>query len=295
MADKILSITEDYLKELSAVKRVSALTLTAYKKDLSQFVEFLDSRDLTKLSNINERHIRSFIVMLNENQIIRSSISRKLSVLRGFFKYLIKNDIIKNNPLESIKNPKKSRELPEIITLDSFLKILKLLEEEERDNRNITLIFELLYGCALRVSEICNLNIGDIDLNRRSIKVIGKGDKTRLVPFGDKSIAIYKDYISTRENLQPNAPLILTHTGKRIYTRYVSRQVEKYLSIVTDIQRKSPHILRHSAATHMLDNGADLLGVKEILGHENLSTTQIYTHVSVERLKKAYKNAHPKS
>ncbi len=168
------------------------------------------------------------------------------------------HELIKSNPSASISNPKTSRKLPEIITLDSYEKILKLLDEESKNNIQSKLIFELLYGCALRVSEVCNLNIGDIDLNRKSIKVVGKGNKTRLVPFGDKSIHIYKEFISNKEYLGSNSPLLSTNKSKRIYPKYVSRLVLKYLSKVSDISKKSPHILRHTAATHMLDNGADL-------------------------------------
>jgi len=296
MIENIITETiKNYLLELSGVKRVSEHTLTAYRRDLNQFVEFLSDKNITELNRINERVIRLFIVSLNDSQIVRSSISRKLSVLRSYFRFLTQNEFIEKSPLSTIKNPKVSRKLPQIITLDSFLKILKLLDEEDKDNRSDKLIFELLYGCALRVSELCNLNIGDIDLNRKSIRVFGKGNKTRLVPIGDKSLSVYNDYLSSRPDSLKSGPLIQTQSGKRIYPKYVSRLVNKYFSKVTDISKKSPHILRHSAATHMLDNGADLIGVKEILGHENLSTTQIYTHVSVERLKKAYKNAHPKS
>ena len=293
--NNITETINNYLLELSGVKRVSEHTLIAYRKDLTQFTEFLNTKNISEYNRINERVIRLFIVSLNNMKIVRSSISRKLSVLRGYFSFLAQNEFIDNNPLTTIKNPKTTRKLPQIITLDSFLKILKLLDEEGKDNRNNKLIFELLYGCALRVSELCNLNIGDIDLNRKSIRVFGKGNKTRLVPIGDKSLSIYNDYLSSRSHPLKSDPLILTASGKRIYPKYVSRLVNKYFSKVTDISKKSPHILRHSAATHMLDNGADLIGVKEILGHENLSTTQIYTHVSVDRLKKAYKNAHQKS
>jgi len=290
----ISKFVHDFLSNISAIKRVSKNTLISYQNDLDQFSNFLNERKL-QLNSITEKTIRSFILFMNENKFTRTSISRKLSVLRGFYNYLLLNGIVKSNPLETIKNPKIKRNLPEIITLDSYLKILKLLDEEEKENKNNKLVFELLYGCALRVSELCNLNIGDVDLNRKSIRVIGKGNKTRFVPLGEKSQIILQEYISTRKIINSKDPLILTSTGKRIYPRYVSRLVKKYFSKVCDISKKSPHVLRHSAATHMLDNGADLIGVKEILGHENLSTTQIYTHVSVERLKQAYKNAHPKS
>ncbi|MFZ1290490.1 MAG: tyrosine recombinase XerC [Melioribacteraceae bacterium] len=285
----------EFISNLSAIKRVSNNTIISYKNDLQQFFQLLVERKITELNSISEKTIRLFILKLNEQNYSRTSISRKLSVLRGFFNFLIQNEKFKSNPLENIQNPKIQRKLPEIITLDSYLKILKFLDEEQKDNRNNKLIFELLYGCALRVSELCNLNFGDVDLNRKSIRVFGKGSKTRLVPLGQKSQVILEDYLSSRPQLKISDPLILTQSKKRIYPKYVDRLVKTYFSKVSDISKKSPHILRHSAATHMLDNGADLLGVKELLGHENLSTTQIYTHVSVERLKQAYKNAHPKS
>ncbi len=285
----------NYLLELKNIKRVSEHTFIAYRKDLEQFVEFLKQKDITSLNSISERTLKLYLVKLNEAGLNRSSIGRKLSVLRGYFNFLLKNEIISKDLSVSIKNPKIKRKLPEIITLDSFLKILKLLDEESENNKNHKLIFELLYGCALRVSELCNLNIGDIDLNRKSIRVVGKGSKTRVVPLGNKSQEILTEYLDTRNSIHKSEPLILTTTNKRIYPKYVSRLVKKYLTKVSDVSKKSPHVLRHAAATHMLDNGADLLAVKEILGHENLSTTQIYTQVSIERLKNAYKKAHPKS
>jgi len=292
------SSIKDYLIELANIKRVSENTITAYKKDLEQFIDFLNKKNINSFNSLSERTIRLYILKLNEEELNRNSIGRKLSTLRGYIKYLLRLEIIKDDILLTINNPKRKRILPEIITLDSFLKIIKLLEEEsddKRDLKNHKLIFELLYGCALRVSELCNLNIGDIDLKRQSIRVIGKGSKTRIVPLGNKSLSILNEYLSTRVSSHYIEPLILTSTSKRIYPKYVSRVVKKYLSKVSDVKKKSPHVLRHAAATHMLDRGADLLAVKEILGHENLSTTQIYTQVSIERLKETYKKAHPKS
>lgn len=288
-------LISNYLNELSSIKRFSNNTTLAYKIDLEQFVNFLHDSNISEINNITEKTIRSYLILLNELKIKKNSISRKLSVLRGFFKYLIRNNILAENPVQKFKNPKTKRILPEIITLDSFLKILKLVDEEDKNFSDTKIIFELLYGCALRVSELCNLNIGDIDLNRKILRVTGKGNKTRIIPLGEKSIPIVLEYLSKRDSANYNDPLIVLKSGRRIYPKYARRIVKKYLSKVTDISKKSPHILRHTAATHMLDNGADLLSVKEILGHENLSTTQIYTQVSIERLKKAYKKAHPKS
>ncbi len=293
--NNFIETINNYLLELSNIKMVSENTIVAYRKDLNQFIDFLNTKKINSLKAISERTVKLYIVKLNEDNLNRSSIGRKLSVLRGYFNFLLKNEIISKDISASIKNPKLKRKLPEIITLDSFLKILKLLDEESEKNKNHKLVFELLYGCALRVSELCNLNIGDIDLDRKSIRVVGKGSKTRVVPLGNKSQEILTEYLATRNSTHKSDPLILTSTNRRIYPKYVSRLVQKYLAKVSDITKKSPHVLRHAAATHMLDNGADLLAVKEILGHENLSTTQIYTQVSIERLKNAYKKAHPKS
>jgi site-specific recombinase XerD len=293
--NNFIETINNYLLELSNIKMVSENTIVAYRKDLNQFIDFLNTKKINSLKAISERTVKLYIVKLNEDNLNRSSIGRKLSVLRGYFNFLLKNEIISKDISASIKNPKLKRKLPEIITLDSFLKILKLLDEESEKNKNHKLVFELLYGCALRVSELCNLNIGDIDLDRKSIRVVGKGSKTRVVPLGNKSQEILTEYLATRNSTHKSDPLILTSTNRRIYPKYVSRLVQKYLAKVSDVTKKSPHVLRHAAATHMLDNGADLLAVKEILGHENLSTTQIYTQVSIERLKNAYKKAHPKS
>jgi site-specific recombinase XerD len=234
---------------------------------------------------------------LSENQISKKSISRKLASIRGLFKYAFQQEIISVNPASVISNPKSARKLPEVTSENSILKIYELVEEEKEPDeaRLIITIIELLYGCALRVDELCKLNNIDLDLKERIIRVKGKGSKTRIVPVGSKSISIINEYLSFKKNNGGREALLITNRGNRIYPRYVHRIVSKYLSKVTDIKKKSPHILRHSAATHMLDNGADLRAVKEILGHENLSTTQIYTHVSIERLKSAYKKAHPKS
>ncbi len=225
----------------------------------------------------------------------KKSISRKLASLRGLFKFAFQQDIIEQNPAFYISNPKAARKLPEIISVENFTEIYKEVDKDAEDSKLIKAIFELLYGCSLRVSELCSLNRIDLDLEQKILRVKGKGSKVRISPVGTKSIIIINEYLTTRIFNSSEEPLLLNKYGKRIYPRMVQRIVNKYLSRVTDIKKKSPHILRHSAATHMLDNGANLKAVKEILGHENLSTTQIYTHVSIERLKATYKKSHPKS
>lgn len=284
-----------YLSYTRDIKRYSVQTVKAYNTDLYQFLDFCISNNKTDSSLINERFLKLYLMNLSEKGIDKRSIGRKLASIRGLFKFAFQNEYSETNPAAYLKNPKTSRKLPEITSTESILKIYQLADEAEENPALIKVIFELLYGCALRVSELCNLNFSDIDLSSNILKVKGKGSKERIVPVGDKSIPVIKQYLGSTEHISYNEPLLKTKRGNRIYPRFVYRIINKYLSKVTDIKKKSPHILRHSAATHMLDNGADLRAVKEILGHENLSTTQIYTHVSVERLKKTYKKSHPKS
>ncbi|MCF6270712.1 MAG: tyrosine recombinase XerC [Melioribacteraceae bacterium] len=294
---RVDNIISQYLSELKGIKNASDNTTSAYSSDLKQFQEFLELKNIIKINKITKKHIRLFIVNLNFKNNSTTTIARKLTTLRSLFLFGIKNGIIEQNPLKDIKNPKIKRKIPETLSLDSYEKIIKLLSDKEENKNNLKLIsiFELLYGSAIRVSELCNLNIGDIDLSNRSIKVKGKGSKERYVPIGTKSITALEKYLDSLQFISKELPLFLAKNGNRIYPRIIQKHVKEQMQKVSDISKKSPHILRHSAATHMLDRGADLLGVKEILGHENLSTTQIYTHVSIERLKKTYNTSHPKS
>ncbi len=291
----IEQLIEKYLEDISKLKRYSALTVKSYSADLESFYFFCKEAGKTNVEEISERFVRSYLAKLNEDKLERTSISRKLSSLRGIFKFSFQHDYIKVNPVLSLSNPKTKRKLPDITTADSILEIYKEIEIYSKEPELHKAIFEILYGCAIRVSELCKLNLSDLDLERKSLTVVGKGNKMRVVPVGKKSVEILKEYLAKREGAVFSEPLFMTAKKGRIYPRMVQRIVTKYLSKVTDIKKRSPHILRHSAATHMLDNGADLRAVKEILGHENLSTTQIYTHVSIERLKATYKKAHPKS
>lgn len=291
----IESVSQQYLDEIENIKRYSGNTVKAYKRDLKQFITFCSEKNKTDISLISEKFIKNYLMSLSETKLDKSSISRKLAAVRGLFNYAYHHDIIKSIPLANVKNPKFRRKLPEITSVDSILKIYQIADELKTDSKLVQVIFEFLYGCALRVSELCNLNWGNLDINAKILRVKGKGNKVRISPIGDKSIKIIKEYLEEKHFSSPSDALLTSSQGKRIYPRMVHRIVNKYMSQVTDIKKKSPHILRHSAATHMLDRGADLRVVKEILGHENLSTTQIYTHVSIERLKETYKKSHPKS
>ncbi|NWF88048.1 MAG: tyrosine-type recombinase/integrase [Ignavibacteriaceae bacterium] len=292
---KIENLIELYLENLKSIKRYSSNTVKSYREDLRGFADFAKNYEKVSVKSITNKNIKTYLMELNEAGFDKKSISRKLASLRGLFKYAFQQGLLDSNPAIQIRNPKLERKLPEVISLDSFLSIYPLLDENKKNSLLIQVIFELLYGCALRVSELCGLNTVDIDLDNKVLKVRGKGNKDRIVPIGSKSIDKIKEYLSYRgTKFQTNAFLV-NEKGERIYPRFIHRVVQKYLAKVSDVKKKSPHVLRHTAATHMLDRGADIRVVKEILGHENLSTTQIYTHVSIERLKSAYKKAHPKS
>jgi len=291
----IEQLVEGYIIYIRNIRRYSPNTVKSYKADLSDFIKYCIENNKKDITLITERFVKSYLMQLSERKIEKISIVRKLSSLRGLFRFAFKEDLIKQNPASQLKNPKTSKKLPEITSTENILKTFKLAEEGDNNPLLIKVIFELLYGCSLRVSELCNLKVGDLDLERNFIRVLGKGSKTRIVPIGDESKKNITEYLNAFPIKNYSDPLVRNKTGKKLYEKYVYRIVNKYLSKVTDIKKKSPHILRHSSATHMLDNGADLRAVKEILGHENLKTTQIYTHVSIERLKQSYKKSHPKS
>ncbi|MGK9369039.1 tyrosine-type recombinase/integrase [Melioribacter sp. Ez-97] len=292
----IKNIIGRLLSEMSGVNRVSQNTIDAYSRDLNQFAEFCEDNGISSIDKITERHLRNYLVNLNESGLSKTSVARKLSSLRNLFQFALKHSIIDSNPIKKIQNPKVKRKLPETISASYYEEILAKIDstdEEEFIKLTNKVIVELLYGCALRVSELTSLKLKDIDLYNKVIKVFGKGSKTRYVPIGSKTHQILKDYVDGIES-KGRDDFLIKIKGKPADRFYVYRLIKKLLNGY-ELKRKSPHILRHSSATHMLDNEADLLAVKEFLGHENLSTTQIYTHVSIERIKKIYKQAHPKS
>lgn len=288
-------LIDKYLSEIKNIRRYSDNTIKSYKTDLFEFIIYCTEKQKTELSAMTERHIKSYLMVLSEKDLDRKTIARKLAALRSTFKYAFQNDLISENPLSFVSNPKSSRKLPEVVSTNLILDIYKLAEESDQNPELVKVVFEFLYGCALRVSELCDLKYSSLDLKKSQVRILGKGNKMRIVPVGDKSILVLNEYLLKNPVNSYNDYLIRTKKNDKLYPRLVHRMINKYLTKVSDIKKKSPHILRHSAATHMLDNGADLRAVKEILGHENLSTTQIYTHVSIERLKSTYKKSHPKS
>ena len=293
----------EYLTYIRSEKNFSPHTVLAYKKDLLSFLDFLQSELKVKITPdfIPRNNIKNFLIHLSQESFDPSSIERKLSTLRSFFNFLQKKLKIKSNPTLSLKGPKRKRRLPLILSQDQMKNILEphIYEGKAAGLRDRAII-ELLYNTGIRLSEISFLRREDIDFQTGEIRVLGKGNKERIVPLGENASKTLVEYLDSKNKVsslknKETDYLFVNKYGERLSRRGIARIVKKYGAEVTEDQKTRPHILRHSFATHLLDEGANLLAVKEMLGHESLSTTQIYTHVSMDRLKKVYKKAHPRS
>lgn len=288
---------QSFIDYLTFEKKYSKHTITSYQNDLTQFLEFIqiDSQN-SDAKEINYQIIRSWISELVENAISPKSINRKLSTLKSFFKYLQRLKMIDNNPMSKLSGPKIPKRLPVFIDEHDMEKLFTNIEFEASINGlRDKLILDLLYQTGIRRSEISSLKEIDIDNQNNTIKVLGKRNKERLIPI---SIALKRnlnEYISVKQkqNLS-NDYLLLNNKGEKMSEQNIYQIVKKYLSLITSIHKKSPHILRHTFATHLLNNGADINAVKDLLGHANLSATQVYTHNTIDKLKKSYKQAHPR-
>jgi len=290
-------------------RHFSLHTSSAYQKDLKQWMGFLERRPggIPSVSSIEKNDVRRFLAELAGGNYKKSSMGRKLTAIKSFLNYLCVIGELSANPAASILTPKKEKRLP--VFLDERetenLTTIELSGDQYEAVRDMA-ILELFYGSGMRLSELSALNTHSIDEREKCVRVIGKGNKERIVSVTDHFLRIHKQHLLLRREFiqkirghkvlvsEPKA-LFISNRGLRLSNRTIERRVEKMLSQVTDKKKKSPHVLRHSFATHLLNAGADLLAVKELLGHENLSTTQIYTHVTAERLKKVYAQAHPRA
>ena len=280
-------------------KKYSQHTAVAYEKDIEMFEKFL-LREFSesKLSNANYSQIRSWIVKLVNTNITNRTINRKVSSLNSYYKFLLKIQSIEFNPLTKHKALKVSRKLQIPFSETEITSVLNLIETDSFEGLRDKLIVELFYSTGMRRIELVNLQLSDVDISQGQLKVLGKRDKERYIPLLSTVLRTYQAYLIERSNLkevQNSKSLLLTKKGFKIYEKLVYRVIANYFDTISSKVKKSPHILRHSFATHLLNNGADLNSVKELLGHSSLASTQVYTHSSVAELKKVYEKAHPRT
>ncbi|RVU26466.1 integrase [Sandaracinomonas limnophila] len=283
-----------FLEHLQIERRLSPYTLRSYQTDLLQFSSFISEEFTPEKSivDLNSKEIRLWLVYLANQSLDNRSINRKLATLRTFYKYLQRTGKAIENPMISIKMVKTSKKLPQFLRESEMEKIAFHSEISSFEELQQELIFQLFYGTGMRLSELINLQVNQIDFLNHQIKVLGKRNKERIIPAPKSIFELLEKYLKIRP---VDSEILLTNTkGKALYPMFVQRIIKKIISQTSTIEKQSPHVLRHSYATHLLNKGADLNAIKELLGHANLAATQVYTHNSLEKMKEIYKQAHPK-
>jgi integrase/recombinase XerC len=310
MEETLAAWIEKFLEHLRTQRNVSPHTLRSYESDLRQFYLHLttapdgNERPAPEIADIDNLTIREFLGALYEKHNKKSSAARKLATLRSFLKYLTAHDVIRTSPARIVASPKQEQRLPDYMTFDVMEELMETPDVNTRAGVRDLAILELLYGSGLRVSELVGLELESISMNERTSRVLGKGQKERIVPFGQKAAAALEKYFLDRPALaakkqtarpeEKNA-LFLNLRGGRLTARSVGNIVDRYVALLAKKLKAHPHTLRHTFATHLLDSGADLRAIQELLGHESLSTTQRYTHVSVDQLLRVYQTCHPRA
>lgn len=286
-----------YIEYITLQKHYSNDTVINYTKDLDDFYNYLDSKNIKNISNIDYNIIRYYLKYLHDKSYSKKTISRHISTLKSFFKYLLGEHYIKDNPMSLITSPKLDKKLPQVLYYEELEKLLNSIDDDSVIGVRNNLILELLYSTGIRVSELVNIKINDIDKFNKQINIFGKGSKERIVIYGKVCEDKLNKYLSKRSEIDKynDESLLLNNQGRKLTTRGIRYIVDKIIKEGGLKFHISPHVLRHTFATHMLNEGADLKSVQELLGHENLSTTQIYTHVSNERLRNVYLNSHPRA
>lgn len=285
---------EKFISYLKFEKRYSAHTLKAYERDLNDFLVYADVKRLNEFSDLSASYIRSWIVHLIENGLKNRSVNRKLASLRSFYKWLVKEQHIESSPMGKVSGPKSEKHLPQFVK-ESELKLEKLqgLFEDNFEGKRDGLMFELFYQTGIRLSELIGLKLEDVQLGK--IKVLGKRNKERIIPISNSLQKQIEEYVQLRhEKTQKTRELLVLESGNKLYPAFAYRKINSYLGKVTTLDKKSPHVLRHTFATHMLNRGTGLETLKDLLGHANLSATQIYTHNSFAKLNSIYSQAHPR-
>ena len=301
MTDKNYPYIQSFIDYLKFEKRYSVHTIRSYQDDLVQFFDFLDKQfgKLT-LTEISSSFVRSWLASLKDDAVTARTINRKISTLKSFFKFQLKQGKVENTPMGNIISPKISKRLPVFIKEKDLVDLTNALNTntEDWDGLNTKMLITIFYSTGMRLSELINLKERQVDFSRKQFKILGKGNKERIIPAGVDLLAIIKDYINEKRKTFEKADdvLLVNSKGKKIYPKYAYNLVRSILQEeVKTLDKKSPHILRHTFATHLMNNGANLDAVKELLGHASLASTQVYTHNTIEKLKNVYKKAHPKA
>lgn len=298
---------DKYLRYLKIEKNSSPHTIVSYQTDLEQFLSFTaDSTEVSPeeidISSINRLQLRLWLGFLSEEGLARNSIARKVASVRSFFKFAYTRGAITKNPAHLLIVPKAEKRLPKTVQKDDIRRMMELADGDEPSQVQDRAVLELFYSTGMRLSELTELNVDHIDFKSKQVLVTGKGNKQRIIPLGKEALNALNAHLQSRAQLygkktdmDAKKALFLAAGGQRIYPRRVQTMVKHYIMNASEVSQMSPHVLRHSFATHMLDAGADIRIIKEFLGHANLSATQIYTHTSVDRLKKVYSKAHPRA
>jgi len=281
---------EKFISYLDIEKNYSKHTILNYRIDLEEFFKYIDKTPIEKVEYLT---LRKFLAHLRTKQHRPRTLARKLSTLRSFFKFFTREGFLRDNPATFLMSPKLDKPLPKFLSEDDMVKFIESPRTDNILDKRNRAILETLYSTGIRVSELVGLNIDDVDFIGNIAKVSGKGKKERLVPIGNKALKSIQNYLDSRK--EKSNIMFLNKNGTRLSTKGVFDMTKKYIKLTSIQQNVSPHVLRHSFATHLLDRGADLRSVQELLGHTSLSTTQIYTHVSTEKLRRVYDQAHPRA
>ena len=297
MVENNKKLIDDFIIHIKMVRKFSHHTIRSYKVDLIQFNEFLNKYSKKiKIQYLDKSVIQIYIQSISKKNFSDKTLLRKVSSIKSFFRYLTDNNLVKTNIAELIASPKTSKKIPNFLTKTQVQKLMKLPDLTSKNGIMHLSILEIFYSTGIRISELVKIELNKVDLNKRIVKVKGKGDKERIVILGDRAILSLKSHIN-KNNIRHFYlyPSLLSKSKEKthISINYVYKMVKKYLSYISGNDKLSPHSLRHSFATHLLNNGADLMSVKDLLGHEDLSSTQIYTHVTIDKMKKIYKISHP--